>query len=177
MKKPLGGQLLTMRTLRQQAEDAGFVIPSDDELAKMLIPSEPTTLLRRQGIMQTHTYALLEVSDRCYDEVEARLKNVEYGHAISDEGEIDMHGIALVKETLHTGRQRASSSADLPCCPRCNSMDLGRKGPTPSSKSNTGGLTTHANTLFICQKCGLEFTSDDLGKDMDRRQGSRRSTT
>lgn len=45
----------------------------------------------------THTYALLEVDASTYRDVHVRLLAADYGHAIRD-GEIDMHGIALVRE-------------------------------------------------------------------------------
>lgn len=45
---------------------------------------------------QTHTYALLEVSKQAYDEIAKKLREAEYGHAINNDGEIDMNGIALV---------------------------------------------------------------------------------
>ena len=47
----------------------------------------------------THTYATLEVSAEAYAEIKSKLLAAEYQHAINDEGEIDMHGIALVKES------------------------------------------------------------------------------
>lgn len=43
----------------------------------------------------THTYALLPVSKRAYDEIAAKLRDVGYGFAINEAGEIDMHGLAL----------------------------------------------------------------------------------
>lgn len=42
----------------------------------------------------THTYALLEVSPVAYDEVESKLKDAGYDHALH-EGRIDMQGLAL----------------------------------------------------------------------------------
>jgi len=46
----------------------------------------------------THTYALLEVSVPVYEEIKEKLLAAGYQHAFNDKGEIDMHGIALVKE-------------------------------------------------------------------------------
>lgn len=46
----------------------------------------------------THTYALLEVSRPAYEEIQAKLIEAGYDHAINKDGEIDMHGIALVPE-------------------------------------------------------------------------------
>lgn len=57
----------------------------------------------------THTYATLEVSAAAYDEVKSRLLAVDYGHTINDEGEIDMHGIALVRESDSSGSVKESS--------------------------------------------------------------------
>lgn len=44
----------------------------------------------------THTYSLLEVDQAVYAQVADKLRSVGYGHAISDTGEIDMQGIALI---------------------------------------------------------------------------------
>lgn len=46
----------------------------------------------------THTYALLEVSKAAWDEIASKLREAGYKHAFGDDGEIDMHGIALVKQ-------------------------------------------------------------------------------
>jgi hypothetical protein len=45
----------------------------------------------------THTYVLLEVSGAAYDEIETKLRDACYEHVFNDKGEIDMHGIALVR--------------------------------------------------------------------------------
>jgi hypothetical protein len=45
----------------------------------------------------SHTYVLFEVSPAVYEEIERRLREAGYEHAFNDQGEIDMHGIALVK--------------------------------------------------------------------------------
>ena len=44
----------------------------------------------------THTYALLEVSNAAYQEIKRKLVDAGYSHAIHSDGEIDMHGIALI---------------------------------------------------------------------------------
>lgn len=44
----------------------------------------------------TYTYALLEVSETTYKEIRDKLRTVGYNHAFGNNGEIDMHGIALV---------------------------------------------------------------------------------
>ena len=46
----------------------------------------------------SYTYALLGVSPATYEEIKKKLLESGYQHAINDDGEIDMHGIALVKE-------------------------------------------------------------------------------
>ena len=47
----------------------------------------------------THTYALLEVSEEAWEEIRKRL--IEAGRRdVDKDGEIDMHGIALVKEEV-----------------------------------------------------------------------------
>jgi hypothetical protein len=43
----------------------------------------------------------LEVSDSCYDEIRRLLKAAGYTHAFGQDGSIDMHGIALVKQEVH----------------------------------------------------------------------------
>jgi hypothetical protein len=45
----------------------------------------------------THTYALLQISATAYEEIAQRLRAAGYAHAFGDEGELDMHGIALVR--------------------------------------------------------------------------------
>ena len=44
----------------------------------------------------THTYSTLAVSNAAYQEIKRKLLAVDYGHAINSNGEIDMHGIALI---------------------------------------------------------------------------------
>lgn len=43
----------------------------------------------------THTYVVLEISQDAYDEIRAKLRAADYHHAFMDDGEIDMHGIAI----------------------------------------------------------------------------------
>lgn len=50
----------------------------------------------------SHTFAILKVSTRVYDEIKQSLIKAGYDHAIMKEGKdevIDMHGIALQVET------------------------------------------------------------------------------
>jgi hypothetical protein len=63
-------------------------------------------------LRQTHTYALLGVSQRTYSEVAALLHNAGYDHCFGPDGEIDMHGIALVADAtdpVASGPQRHST--------------------------------------------------------------------
>lgn len=48
-------------------------------------------------LRQTHTYALLEISEAAYEEIAGKLREAGYGHAFGEDGEIDMHGIAVIK--------------------------------------------------------------------------------
>lgn len=44
----------------------------------------------------THTYAILEVTENVFHEIAVKLKDAGYEHAFNDDGKIiDMHGIAL----------------------------------------------------------------------------------
>jgi hypothetical protein len=45
----------------------------------------------------THTYVTLEISASAYDEIAAKLRAANYGHCFNSKGEIDMTGIAVVK--------------------------------------------------------------------------------
>lgn len=52
----------------------------------------------------THTYAALEVSAAAYDEIAAKLRAAEYHHAFdTEEGVIDMNGLALLRAEPTTG--------------------------------------------------------------------------
>jgi hypothetical protein len=48
---------------------------------------------------QTHTYAILEVSDDAYHEIAGKLGAAGYDHAFHEDGAIDMHGIALAPQS------------------------------------------------------------------------------
>lgn len=44
-----------------------------------------------------YTYVLIEVSKATFDEIEKKLRDAGYEHAIDDDsGMLDMHGLALV---------------------------------------------------------------------------------
>jgi hypothetical protein len=47
--------------------------------------------------MGTHTYVTLTVSTTAYDEIAFLLRTAGYSHAFNEDGEIDMHGLALVR--------------------------------------------------------------------------------
>lgn len=53
---------------------------------------------RISELRQTHTYATLDVSASAYDEIAASLREAGYDHVFMEDGAIDMHGIALVKD-------------------------------------------------------------------------------
>lgn len=50
---------------------------------------------RKSALRQTHTYAVMDVSQSTYAEVHRKLLEAGYEHAVMDTGELDMHGIAL----------------------------------------------------------------------------------
>lgn len=74
----------------------------------------------------TYTYAVLNVSPECYQEIRDALKTAAYDHAFHENGVIDMHGIALGKDDtlgkislddqgLCTVCKRPLSDHDLEC--------------------------------------------------------------
>ena len=71
----------------------------------------------------THTYALLEVSNAAYQEVKRKLIDAGYGSAVNSDGEIDMHGIALVVDKSKPFRQLS---------PRVNQY---QEGPVPKRRA------------------------------------------
>jgi hypothetical protein len=52
----------------------------------------------KMPIRQTHTFVELPVSCEAYEEIAVKLKAADYGHVFMPDGQIDMHGIALVRE-------------------------------------------------------------------------------
>jgi hypothetical protein len=50
------------------------------------------------GIRQTHAYVTMAISRAAYKEIYDKMEAAGYEHAINDEGEIDMHGIAVVPD-------------------------------------------------------------------------------
>lgn len=63
----------------------------------------------------THTYAILEVSQQCYDEIAAKLRAAGYDHAFGTDGTIDMQGIGLSPE----------EEPEPECC--CRRVDVDRE--------------------------------------------------
>lgn len=51
-------------------------------------------------ITQTHTYAVLEVSNIAYNEIAEKLVAAGYQHAFGTDGTIDMHGIGIAVEPV-----------------------------------------------------------------------------
>lgn len=58
--------------------------------------------MARIRIGGTHTYAILEVSETVFDEIEGKLKDAGYDDIFHEDSEygivIDMHGLAVAKE-------------------------------------------------------------------------------
>lgn len=64
---------------------------------------------------QTHTYAVLEVSQTAYDEIAVKLRTAGYSHAFDDaERAIDMHGIGLTAEPTTLLMRRTPARAPWP---------------------------------------------------------------
>lgn len=55
----------------------------------------------------THTYAELEISKAAYDEIADKLRRAGYDHVFNGEV-IDMHGLALTPEPMHTDYMRCT---------------------------------------------------------------------
>lgn len=45
----------------------------------------------------THTIAELELSPAAYDEIKQKLLDADYGHAIMEDGTVDMSGIGVTR--------------------------------------------------------------------------------
>lgn len=68
----------------------------------------------------THTYAIMEVSQKAYDEIRGKLEAAGYSDQIDQDGSLDMHGIALavedvpkIKKAVRHGYARTSESQDM----------------------------------------------------------------
>lgn len=69
---------------------------------------------------QTHTYAILEVSPKAFNEIADKLRAADYGHCFHEDGErivIDMHGIALQSANADESQTVATAqrSANTEC--------------------------------------------------------------
>lgn len=53
----------------------------------------------QRRIGTTHTYVTLDLSAAAYDEIRKKLEEAEYSHAFHEDGCIDMHGIAVAKDS------------------------------------------------------------------------------
>lgn len=47
-------------------------------------------------LTSTYTYVTMEVSQIAYKEIRQKLEDANYQHAITDDGLLNMHGLALV---------------------------------------------------------------------------------
>lgn len=61
----------------------------------------------------SHTYSVLPVSKRTYDEIKEALAEAQYTHAFHDDGIIDLHGIAIqaIPEEPHQLRVTRNESS------------------------------------------------------------------
>lgn len=46
-------------------------------------------------IRSTYTYVIMELSPAAYDEIAQKMREAGYDHVFNEDGEIDMHGIAV----------------------------------------------------------------------------------
>jgi hypothetical protein len=66
----------------------------------------------------THTYAILDVNPSTWNDIAARLREAGYDHAFMEDGEIDMHGIAVKAKAFCKAQPTADppSDCDWPAC-------------------------------------------------------------
>jgi len=69
-----------------------------EERAARIRLTRPRLLNGAPSLRVTYTFVALEVSAAAYEEIRAKLEAADYGHCFTEAGEIDMHGIALVRE-------------------------------------------------------------------------------
>ncbi len=60
----------------------------------------------------THSYAIMQVLNRTYQEIEHRMRKAGYAHAIDPDGLIDMHGVAIQKMKKHDGPRATLEEAE-----------------------------------------------------------------
>jgi hypothetical protein len=80
----------------------------------------------------TYTYAILEVSERAYEEIKRGLLKAGYKHALTGAGReknvLDMHGIALQKKriparmacNMHQEQRLCKNGVCHQCKPQCS---------------------------------------------------------
>lgn len=66
----------------------------------------------------TYTYAIMEISQSAYDEIATKMRDADYGHAFGADGEIDMHGIAVMP--IQVEQPVAPSNLRWYVCPTCD---------------------------------------------------------
>lgn len=87
---------MSEQTSQEIAAIAARLINHEDPDVRAVAGSALTQAPDRKGALrQTHTYAVMGVSQSTYAEVHRKLLEAGYEHAIMDNGELDMHGIAL----------------------------------------------------------------------------------
>jgi hypothetical protein len=96
----------------------------------------------------THTYALLEVTAAAYDEIASKLRGCGYGSSINDQGEIDMHGIALVCAHAPTSTQEKTMPPETV--------------PSTSDERTVNNVMRHAyRVLSDDEKAAMQKLKDD----------------
>lgn len=80
---------------------------------------------------QTHSFALLPVSEKTFQEIKDKLRTAGYHDQLLSDGKygevIDMHGIGLVKEPDNEAQGKGQSSTSLP-------GGDPQRGPDPSGR-------------------------------------------
>ena len=96
-----------------------------EERAARIRLTRPRLLNGAPSLRVTHTFVTLEVSAAAYEEIRAKLAAADYDHCFMEGGEIDMHGIALVREVtdlLSRWNSRLTSTGDIQACRRVRNM-------------------------------------------------------
>jgi hypothetical protein len=88
--------------------DAVIVAQDQAELERRL-----TEQNLRSPIRQTHTYVTMELSAAAYQEIADKMRAAEYDHAFNEEGEIDMHGLAVVNSMPKLAARDVISVSDV----------------------------------------------------------------
>lgn len=88
----------------------------------------------------THTYVLMELPPDVYALIEQRLREAGYTHAIGEDGELDMHGIALSKGLDLEPKPTRAAGLHCATC-QCNKLH-----PTPPVVDAPLSRSWHDNT-------------------------------